>query len=163
MDDGPMMIRIRDNAGDAASGINLDWKRMMQQVQGQWLEVETDHLFRDQFNTAPILGVSESGMRIMQSDVAEIRNDARVGKSRCNWCGAITGGAACGTCGKSEYLKPLVPGSTPAADELEEQWAEPVVEPTNRSPRLDLEEQWAESAVEPRRVSKYHVASVMLG
>ena len=159
--DGPMMIRIRDDAGGRASGLlSPDWKRMMQAIQGQWIEVETDHLFEDQFNTVPIPGVSESGLRVMESDVAEIRNDARAGKSKCGWCGAVTSGAACGSCGKPAP-RPLVPGSEPDADELEEQWGLSPVEPGNRPPAIDIEEQWASPPVEPRRGSYHRISGLL--
>ena len=54
---------------------NPEFSAMLEKVQGKWLEVETDYLFEDQFNTAPIPGVSELGLRVMAEDVAEIEND----------------------------------------------------------------------------------------
>lgn len=57
-----------------------EWKDMLEKVEGQWLEVETDYLFDAQFNTAPIPGVSEHGMRLMAEDVAEIEDDVRPGR-----------------------------------------------------------------------------------
>ena len=57
-----------------------EWMQMLEKVQGQWLEVETQWLFDTQFNTAPIPGVSENGMRIMIEDVSEIVDDVRPGR-----------------------------------------------------------------------------------
>ena len=53
---------------------------MLRAVQGQWLEVETDWLFRDQFNTVPIPGVTENGLRVMVSDIDEVEDDVRPGR-----------------------------------------------------------------------------------
>ena len=86
-----------------------DFEAMLKAVEGQWLEVETDHLFSDQFNTAPIPGVSENGLRIMVSDIVEIEDDARIGVVKCNWCGGYDHDhdGACDKCGSIDYLKPL--------------------------------------------------------
>ena len=76
-----------------------------------WLEVETEHLFSDQFNTAPIQNVSENGVRIMIEDVVEIKDDVRDGVVKCQWCYGYDkdNDGACDKCGKTEYLKPLNP------------------------------------------------------
>lgn len=119
-----MRIHIRKDAASAyhhrcykgahpACGMlhNPDWEKMLEQVQGQWLEVETEHLFRDQFNTAPIPGVSELGMRIMIQDIDAIEDDARDGIIKCNWCFGYDkdNDGKCDNCSKSEYLEPLNP------------------------------------------------------
>lgn len=62
-----------------------EWEEMLKKVEGQWLEIETDWLFADQFNTAPIQGVSTLGMRIMASSVEEIRDDIRPGMYHDRW------------------------------------------------------------------------------
>lgn len=75
-------------------------------VSGMLLTVETDFLFGDQFNTAPVPGISESGFRVMIADVSEIIGDIRPNYMRCNWCGKISHkGIACLHCLKSEYLE----------------------------------------------------------
>ena len=87
-----------------------EWAKMLRAVEGKWLEVETDHLFDDQFNTAPIPGVSQNGMRIMIESVSEIEGDVRQGVIKCRWCyGYSSDGKACDKCGKSEHLFPLNP------------------------------------------------------
>jgi len=50
----------------------MDFHSMMSAIQGKWIEVETDFCFENQFNTAPIEGVSKNGMRIMAESVADI-------------------------------------------------------------------------------------------
>ena len=83
---------------------------MLQKVDGQWLEVETDYLFSDQFNTVPVPGVSEQGLRIMAASVVDVEDDARPGKARCQWCGKTsTDLEACSHCGKDEYLTVFKP------------------------------------------------------
>jgi hypothetical protein len=121
-----MRIKLTDNASSTyvrrcyrgahpACGMlhNPDFAKMLEKVQGQWLEVETDHLFSDQFNTAPIPGVSELGLRVMVSEVAEIQDDARIGVVKCSWCAGYDTNkdGTCDKCGKSEHLAPLNPCS----------------------------------------------------
>lgn len=89
----------------APGNINWDWARMLEQVQGMTLEVETEYLFKDQFNTGPIPGVSEHGMRIMESVVEEVIDDERPGKARCQWCGKTSMTTdKCSHCVKEDYL-----------------------------------------------------------
>ena len=88
------------------SAVNWKWAELMEKVAGMTLEVKTDYLFKDQYNTAPIPGISEKGLRIMQNVVEEVIDDERPGKARCRWCGR-TGPAqgVCMTCGKTDYLE----------------------------------------------------------
>jgi len=97
---------------------NPEWATMLRAVEGTWLEVETEHLFSDQFNTAPVEGVSESGMRIMLEDIDEIEDDVRQGVVKCQWCFGYDhdGDGKCDKCGKTEHLHPLNPLS-PVAKE----------------------------------------------
>jgi hypothetical protein len=90
---------------------NPTFKKMLEAIEGQWLDVETEHLFDDQFNTGPIPGVSEYGMRIMLNCVADIQDDVRVGVVKCGWCYGYDHDhdGKCDKCGKSEYLKPMKP------------------------------------------------------
>lgn len=110
-------IRIRDNASDlyVASQqhhgvINWEWAEILGKIQGMVLEVETEYLFKDQFNTGPIAGVSEQGLRVMAQSVAEVIDDIRPSKMRCHWCGKVSDlGTVCSHCSKSEYLERLSP------------------------------------------------------
>ncbi len=89
-----------------------EFEAMMRAVEGEWLDVETDHLFRDQFNTTPIPEVSENGLRIMARDVIEIEGDVRGGVWKCGYCYGYSrdGDGACEKCGRSGYLDELLPG-----------------------------------------------------
>jgi len=86
---------------------------MLKAIQGQWVEIETDHLFADQFNTVPIPGVSENGMRLMVEDVEEIEDDARIGVIKCSYCFGYDhnhdGFCDNPLCGSPDYLHPLNP------------------------------------------------------
>jgi hypothetical protein len=74
-----MKIKIVKNPIVCGGSLEADrYRKMMQVVAGKWLEVETDYLFQDQFNTAPIAGVSEYGLRVMACHVEEIENDERI-------------------------------------------------------------------------------------
>ena len=56
---------------------------------------------------APVPGVSEYGLRIMDESVEEVIGDVRPGKAKCGWCGEITEATnkVCPKCGKDEYMK----------------------------------------------------------
>ena len=60
-------------------------------IQGMTIEVETRYLWDNQFNTAPIEGVSESGLRILdfegeESIIEEIIDDVRPSRLKCPEC-----------------------------------------------------------------------------
>lgn len=84
---------------------------MLEAVQGQWLEVETEHLFHDQFNVAPIPGVSDLGLRLMIEDIVAIEDDIRQGVVKCQWCYGYDHNhdGKCDKCGKTEHLSDLNP------------------------------------------------------
>jgi len=89
----------------------LEFAKMLEAVEGQWLEVETEYLFSDQFNTVPIPGVSENGLRLVVADIVDIQGDVRQGIDECGWCGhhQPSGNATCFACGEDEYLLDLAP------------------------------------------------------
>jgi hypothetical protein len=109
-----MEIKIKGNAHElyrsssAREGFNSDWFDKLQAVAGRVLVVETDHLFKDQFNTPPIEGVSDIGMRIMAWLVEEVIDDERIYLMRCQYCGTNSDvHKACPSCRKADYLEPL--------------------------------------------------------
>lgn len=81
------------------------YKDAMEEIAGQWIDVETDHLFENQYNVTTPNGV---GLRIMESQVRGVQDDARTGKQRCNYCGKISeyiGLDLCPHCGYYGYVK----------------------------------------------------------
>jgi len=106
-----MKIRIREDAElyyyeENRGKVNHKWAEIIAAIEGQILEVDTEYLFKDQFNTKPIPGISKNGLRIMEAYVTEVIDDERPGKARCNWCGKTsTNTETCQHCGKSEYLE----------------------------------------------------------
>lgn len=113
-----MKILIRENAANIflteceetqnghLTTQQISWSKSLRKVQGQWLEVETEFLFQDQYNTT-------SGLHIMQKDVVDIEGDVREGKARCGWCGKTTNAVgACWNCNKTEYVKPFKIGDS---------------------------------------------------
>jgi len=63
-----MKIKIRDNPSC-----------YLGQLAGKTVDVETEHLFNDQFNTADF--------RVMLKDVVEIIDDIRLDLKKCGYCG----------------------------------------------------------------------------
>lgn len=113
--DGKMRIHVREDAEKAyrqfmyATGQSpsMAWAEKLQAVQGMWLEVETEHLFLDQYNTSPITGITELGLRLFNRDIDAIENDVRERMKRCSWCGKCCPKeeGSCPKCGKSEYFE----------------------------------------------------------
>ena len=114
-----MEIRIKGNAheiykaeANLGGPFNGDWFDMLEAIAGRVIEVETDHLFKDQFNTVPIEGVSSNGMRIMASSVDEVIDDEREYSLRCTYCGQVSevsyvDSLRCPHCGQGDYLVAL--------------------------------------------------------
>lgn len=91
-----MRIKI---CNDISKKYQTCYQEQLQKVEGRWVDVDTTYLFTTQFNTLPISGVSESGLRIYLVDVAKIENDERIGRSRCGYCGLwATTGDQCASC-----------------------------------------------------------------
>jgi hypothetical protein len=63
---------VRSFAGaERSPAVNWEWADTLDQVAGEWLQVELEYVFRDQYNTPPRPGVSENGLRIMRNSVDE--------------------------------------------------------------------------------------------
>lgn len=73
-----MKIKIVQNPIVCGGSLEIDkYRKMLQAVAGQWLEVETQYLFQNQFNTVPIPSISKSGLRVMAGHVQDIKDDIR--------------------------------------------------------------------------------------
>ena len=104
-----MKIKIKDNAETLyykdTTSPNSHYAEMLSMVEGQTLDVDTEYLFVDQYNTLPIPGVSTNGMRIFDAYVEEVIDDERPGKARCKWCGKTSNNVkSCTHCDRSDYL-----------------------------------------------------------
>ncbi|RDJ35152.1 MAG: hypothetical protein DWQ19_09970 [Crenarchaeota archaeon] len=78
-----MHIKIKDEPVVTGGDTNAwNYRKLLQQYAGEWLPVETDHLFGDQFNTG-----SPSNLRVMLKNVSDIKNDVRPHAAKCGWCG----------------------------------------------------------------------------
>ena len=84
---GKMCVFIRKDAYDVACNFGFtseQFRHFMRIHQGVWMDVDTDYLFRDQFNVKTKNG---QVVRIPSHYVAMVRNDARIGKKTCMNCG----------------------------------------------------------------------------
>lgn len=111
-----MYIKIRENADEFfkneycrllhPSEEQKRFYRILQQIKGKTIQVDTKFLFSDQFNTVPIPGISQRGIRIMERYVEKIIDDIRPGMMRCNWCGRPSKvSSICMHCGRPDYLE----------------------------------------------------------
>lgn len=78
------------------------YRETLQELSGQWVDIETEHLFDNQYNTA-------NGLRLYDTMIDAIEDEAREGKQKCGWCGTIseTTFTICLNCLKDEYLEPF--------------------------------------------------------
>jgi hypothetical protein len=133
-----MQIRIRQDAAgiycrrftDQQMIPDQQWAEILRVLAGEVLEVETDYLFANQFNTAPVSkeraevlmrrveeyrtqqmcdrvrSALAMGVRIMQESIEEIVDDVRPGMMRCSWCGKSAPVAdVCPHCEKNDHLE----------------------------------------------------------
>ena len=65
-----MRVKIKRNAVVCGGSISADqFRKMLKKVGGRWVRIETEFIFRNQYNTAPIPNVSISGLRVMWSHI----------------------------------------------------------------------------------------------
>jgi hypothetical protein len=65
-------------------------------------------LFKHEFNTKAIPGVSKEGIRVMEEYVEEVIDDIRHGKARCDLCEEVSNSVeVCTNCGRTDYLEPF--------------------------------------------------------
>lgn len=76
-----------------------NYRKWIEEHKGQWVEVDTDYLFHDQYNTATTVnnsGEMDGGCRLYDTQIDAVRNDARIGKGKCKYCGKmVTTGQGC--------------------------------------------------------------------
>jgi len=61
------------------------YRGFKKELAGTWVDIDTTSLFTNQYNTTEEYG----NMRIFDGDIERIEDDARIGKGRCKYCGAI--------------------------------------------------------------------------
>lgn len=84
---GKMCVFIRKDAYDLACSFpytSEQFRHFMRIHQGVWMDVDTDCLFRDQFN---VKTRTNGIVRLPAQYVSMVRNDARLGKKICMNCG----------------------------------------------------------------------------
>jgi len=115
-----MKIKIRKDAArifGMTEHTNPGWMQKLMKIQGTVLDVEIDCLFSDQFNTGPIEGVTEIGLRIMSNLVEEVIDDVRDGIIKCSWCGTSQDvNHCCKKCNKTDHLSGLTTKSQVSLD-----------------------------------------------
>jgi hypothetical protein len=79
-----MKVKIKKNAYVFVGNYNSNGLReVLKKLEGKWLEVETDHLFNDQYN------IKEPSIRVYDSMIDEVKDDERAGKGKCGYCGKM--------------------------------------------------------------------------
>ena len=75
-----MQIKIKKNVYVSHNATD-SMKEYFKVNSGKWVDVETKHLFNNQYNTEYV--------RVHDSQIDEVRDDARIGKGKCCYCGAL--------------------------------------------------------------------------
>lgn len=84
MKNNKMQVKIKKNAYVFASNYGGNgFRETLQKLEGKWLDVETDFLFNDQYN------IKEPNIRVYDSMIEAVRNDARNGMGKCKYCGTM--------------------------------------------------------------------------
>lgn len=76
-----MKIKIKKNAYVFASYNSSEMRNWLKEHEGAWVDVETDYLFNNQYNTEKY--------RIFDSMVEAVQDDAREGMGKCKYCGRM--------------------------------------------------------------------------
>lgn len=75
-----MKVLIKSTAGNDYS--RDDYNTTLKQIRGQWVEVDTKYLFKNQYN------LSDYAIRVYDKDIEAVQDDARKGLVKCGYCGA---------------------------------------------------------------------------
>lgn len=75
-----MKVLIKKTAGSDYS--RDDHNKTLKSIRGQWVNVDTQYLFRDQYNLA------DYNLRIYDRDIDAVQDDERKGLVKCGYCGA---------------------------------------------------------------------------
>lgn len=105
-----MRVRLKANSHTHYSG---NYSEKLEAINGLWVEIDPTFLHNAQLNTMPISGVTNVGLRIYQKDIEEIKDDERIGRWRCDYCGSWDDtGKPCPSCDKgAAYMKEFFPGT----------------------------------------------------
>jgi len=115
-----LKVRLKENCHNKYSG---SYAEKLKLINGQWVEIDTEHLFKEQLNTKPIANITNVGLRIYQNDIEEIVDDERIGRSRCDYCSAWDDtGKPCPNCNnETKYMKEFFPGTKRKAKTVKEE------------------------------------------
>ena len=98
--DDKMYIKLKSNAASLSRSVtnscySENFYQLMKKNEGKWVEVDTTYLFRDAFNSKIVHESFDGNSSIKCTHiparyVLAVKNDARIGKKRCNYCGKIS-------------------------------------------------------------------------
>lgn len=114
-----MKIKIREDALEVYIKDHTDWEGnyfgedtweiILSKIAGRELEVDTEMLFKHEYNIKPIPGVTKSQIRVLDEYVSNIEDDVRNGKMKCDFCNTVSESmSSCPGCGRSDYLELLI-------------------------------------------------------
>lgn len=106
-----MKVKIKVNAHELYLANNFGiisdyWDIIFNKISGKTLEVNTDLLFKDEYNIKPKKGILNNEIRMFDEYIDKIIDDARIGKPYCTFCDHFsTSNEVCSFCERSNYLE----------------------------------------------------------
>ena len=84
--DDRMRAKISDKPNVYGPGVDENWKRIILGLAGQWVDIDTQHIFGTSLNAINPEGggVFHLPLNVVQ----DINNDIRPKMAKCGWCGA---------------------------------------------------------------------------
>lgn len=77
-----MKVKIKKNAYVFVGNYGK-YQEQIKKLEGKWLTVNTDHLFDNQYN------IDNPDIRVYDSMIEEVKDDARIDKGKCKYCGTM--------------------------------------------------------------------------
>lgn len=74
-----MLVKIKMNAGKEYK--NDNYNNTLISLRGQWVEIDTTHLFKDQYN------LKDYDLRVFDTDIEAVKDDERKNRVGCGYCG----------------------------------------------------------------------------
>ena len=85
---------------------NSEWYTILCKIEGKTLDVDTNCVFKYNFNTMPIDGVSSLGLQVGIESIERIIDDVRGELMHCTYCGRTQKKAThCECCGRDNFLE----------------------------------------------------------
>lgn len=108
-----MKVKVKKNAldlfiQDNSGHVDDYWEQVFEKISGKTLEVDTNMLFKYEYNLKPKKNILKESIRIFDGYVEKVIDDERKGKAYCSFCEHVSSTLdKCSFCGRSDCLEPF--------------------------------------------------------